>query len=329
MTPTPSREQPAKPLRSYDEIAELMDAHGGVLARRDHPEHLHALQWLVRSGRLVAVLPGVYARPDDADRIETRLRAAGLWHPDGIFLGAAAARLSFLPEEKVTTIVMATRSKRRAPKGITLVRWDMPDDVVVEHAGVRLASPALVALDLCLRDDGAAIDEVLRRGLATLDQLWQALHATRFRLGNPIRREMLLDSRDKPWSQAERVAHRTLRRGGLAGWISNLAVNLSGARALIDIAYEEFKVAIEIDGFEFHGHHAASQESRVTFERDRWKGSELTSRDWLVLRFTWRHLTEQPEWVTRMVRTTLQLRGWKPRQAHRRSRGVPAVRGAA
>ena|GEM_PF-4927912 len=113
-----------------------------MVARRDHPEHLHALHWLARTGRLVAVLPGVYARPVDVDRTETRLAAAARWHPDGIFLGTAAARLSFRPKQRVNTIVMATRAKRKAPRGIALVRWDVPDELVVEQDGVRLATPA-------------------------------------------------------------------------------------------------------------------------------------------------------------------------------------------
>jgi len=181
---------------------------------------------------------------------------------------------------------------------------------------------------------------VLRRRLATLDQLWEALRVTRSRLGNPARRDLLLDSRDRPWSQAERVAHRVLRLGGLTGWVTNLGVNLSGRRAYIDVAFEEFRVAIEVDGYRFHGLQGgdlanpeadpdndadaddAEVESREVFEGDRWKGCELTADGWLVLRVTWRQLTQHSDWVLRVVKATLALRGWTSRAPHTRRLGV-------
>ncbi|MFW6598027.1 hypothetical protein ACQBAU_16790 [Propionibacteriaceae bacterium Y2011] len=310
-------------MKTYDDVEHLLATGGGVIVGREHPNLRHALQYLLKRKVLVAVCPGVYVRAESKDDIEVRLRAVARWHPDAVFLGEAAARLTFLPQTKVSTIVLATRTKRRAPAGVKLVRWEVPDEHVVEVGGARVSSPAMTALDLCTRDQGHAMGEVLRQGLATLQQMDEVLRTTRYRLANPIRRRFLHDARDEPWSPAEREAHLVLRDGGPQGWVSNFAVNLSGTRFLIDLAYEEFKVGIEVDGYTFHGLHGSGSETRVAFERDRLKQAELVASGWAVLRFTWHQLTESPDWVRRMVRTTLEDRGWTPpRPRRRRTRGA-------
>ena len=51
----------------------------GLLRRKDHPELVTSLDWLVRSGELQSVLPGVLASTgmaDDFERIENMYAAA-------------------------------------------------------------------------------------------------------------------------------------------------------------------------------------------------------------------------------------------------------------
>lgn len=91
-----------------------MKRQGGVIGRRQHPELAESLSWLVRRGELVAVLPGVYCQPEVIATFETRVRAARLWDPDAVLVGAAAAKASFWPELRVGAVGLAVTGCRRA-----------------------------------------------------------------------------------------------------------------------------------------------------------------------------------------------------------------------
>lgn len=300
----------------YVEIERLIREHGFIVVGA-HPELRHQVQYLQRRRLLVRLCPGHLVRAGTEDDPDLRIRVASSWHPDGVLMGAAAARATFAPDIDVPVVVMASKRKRRSPDGVRLVRWDVPDEHVGEHNGLRFTRPALTALDLARDDDGAAIDQVFRLGLATLDHLRRALRATPYRLGNPVRRFMVDDSRDVPWSPAERLAHRILREARITGWSTNRRVSLpQGRHGFIDIAFDDLMIAIEIDGYGYHGH----DEHRADFEHDRWKRSNITGDGWAVLQLTYRQLTEQLDWVVEVIKRTIQhrtalLRGRRRRPA--------------
>lgn len=79
------------------------------------------------------------------------------------------------------------------------------------------------------------------------------------------------------------------------------AVHITGRTYRLDFAYPDQMVAIEGDGFEFH-----SQRDR--FESDRSRQNELTLSGWLVLRFTWRQIVRDPEWVVSQIAEALRSR---------------------
>jgi very-short-patch-repair endonuclease len=108
---------------------------------------------------------------------------------------------------------------------------------------------------------------------------------------------LVLDSRDEPWSAAERLLHRILREAGLSGWRANHPVTVNGHRYYLDVAFARARLAIEVDG-RCHALPAA-------FEADRWRQNELVLDGWRVLRFTWAMLVEAPELVLEAVLTAL------------------------
>jgi len=57
---------------------------------------------------------------------------------------------------------------------------------------------------------------------------------------------------------------------------------------------------VATDGRATHG-------TRQAFEEDRARSAELTIMGYPVLRFTWRQLTEQPEWVAQTVFAALRV----------------------
>jgi very-short-patch-repair endonuclease len=272
----------------------------GVIARRDHPILIGTIDRLIRNGRLRPVLPGVYAAPKMCDSVRTRILALMRWDPDAILVGPAAAWASFWPEIRVASVTCSLRHRRRPQPGYEFSRRQIPADLVVDRAGLRLTSPALTALDLCATVGGEAIDQALRTRATTLAHLQRAMQLTTARVGNPTRRQLLLDSRAEPWSEAERSFHRLLRDAGMSGWTANRAVLLGDLTYYVDVIFRHIKLVIEIDDRLYHN-------GAEVFETDRWRQNLLILDGWCVLRFTWTMIKERPEDVIAMVHDAIEL----------------------
>ena len=100
-----------------------------------------------------------------------------------------------------------------------------------------------------------------------------------------------------------RVALGLLVTEGVTGWVSGYPLLVGGeVVAILDIAFPEALLAIEIDGWAWH-----SDPDR--FQRDRQRQNALVAAGWTVLRFTWADLIERPEQVVAtVVRTLARLR---------------------
>ena len=275
-------------MSARDEVKLLLKAGGGLLLRRDHPQLGGSFDWLIREGRLATVLPGVYATSEIAGTWQTRARALALRHPDAVLLGAAAARISFWPAAPLDHVDAAVRSSLKPQPGFTFNRRRIPAELIAERDGLRYSVPALTAIDLATFVCSDAIDIALRVRAASLAGMYQALHMTPHRAGNMERLELLLDSRNEPWSAAERLSHRLLRAAGITGWETNLPVEIDDQLYFIDIAFKQQKLAVEIDG-------RRHESDRDLFESDRWRQNALVADGWRVLRFTWAMLRDHPE----------------------------------
>lgn len=282
------------------ELCALLETTG-LVARRQLPHLQSSIDWALRCGRMTRLLPGVFAAADRADDVDVRTRAVNLWDPDAVVCGAAAARLLFWPKLLVDAVVIATKRQPRADfAGYTITRRSIDVDLIVETGGLRLTNPALTVLDLIGDGRGSAIDEALRMGACTLGELHRTLERLPDRIGNRMRRELLDDSRDEPWSELERTAHRVLRAAGLTGWSTNFPVWIGPQKFMLDIPFRELKVLIEVDGWEYHG-------SRTAFENDRARNNALVADGWRVLHLTWRMLSDNPQEFIEQVRRVLAL----------------------
>jgi len=221
-----------------------------------------------------------------------------LRHPNAVLLTEAAARVSFWPAVSLDAIQVAVPSPLPKQRGFAFTRRRIPPDLVAEHQGLRFTVPALTAVDMATFTCADAIDQALRTRMATLTGMHEALARTANRIRNPERLRLLIDSRDEPWSAAERLAHNILRRAGIRGWKTNLPVVIEGLRYYIDIAFEGLKVAVEIDG-------RRHEDDEDLFESDRWRQNALVRDGWRVLRFTWEMLRDHPEAVVAAVRAVI------------------------
>lgn len=280
------------------ELLHILDASGGLIARRDHPDLAGAIDWAVRNRDLVPVLPAVYAAPAVATQPLTRMTAVCLKYPDAVLLTGAAARVSCWPKASLGPVHIAAPQKIAPQRGFAFTRRRIPPELVAEHSGLRYTVPALTAIDMATFSCSDAIDRALRKRATTLPLMYEALALTANRIGNPERMRLLLDSRDLPWSAAERRAHQLLRRAGIRGWRANMKVVLCGHWYYIDIAFSRIKLAIEIDG-------RLHEEDEDLFESDRWRQNELVGDGWRVLRFTWDMLQHHPEVFVAAVRAAI------------------------
>jgi very-short-patch-repair endonuclease len=284
-----------------DEIARRLRAGGGAIDRRSHPDLAGAFDRRLRTGELVALLPGVYCPPAAGARTEVRLRAAALWAgPDAVFTGLTAARLTFWPDCALATITIALPGLTKVSRpGFSIERRRVPSTDLVDLGGLRATQPSLTAVDLaCTPAGGEAIDRALRSRTATLAQMWSALARHPNRPGNPQRRALLKNSADQPWSEAERVLHRLLRGSGLIGWSTNVWVTATGSRYCVDVLFAAAALIVEVDGWGVHG-------SRSAFEDDRRRRNHLVVEGYRVLNLTWRQLVDDPDWVLDCLRAAL------------------------
>lgn len=272
-------------IRTREDLALALDQHTVVAIRR-----LPFVPWVVQSaiskGELVAVLPGIYARADSAREPLVRMAALRARDPDAIFTGLSAAGLLWNSAHFGTTVTATGRTRSRV-RGYALERRAIDPEWVHSIGGFLCTGPELTAVDLIPEVGGQFIDDVLRRsgdaGRAALATMWRALEAHPDRRGNKHRRAVLHESRDLPWSEAERLAHTILREADVTGWKTNFHVCLDGRHYFIDIAFPKAGLAIEIDGYGTHS-------SRAAFENDRVKHNALEKHDWDVLHHTWRSL---------------------------------------
>ncbi len=172
------------------------------------------------------------------------------------------------------------------------------DDIRVID-GIQFASPAITVLDLLDTLGDAALYEALRRRVVTISQLKAALPA--HVRGAPQKRRLLGAASDEPWSCLELKAHRLLRDAGIGGWVANHRVRFGRLVSYVfDVAFPELRLALEFDGWEFHG-------TRSAFAQDRARDLYVAQRGWATYRFDETSLSNPGHFVT-SVRRIITLR---------------------
>lgn len=311
----PARHHQCLEVRHDDIITELLDRDRVILAR-EHPQLENALIRAATAGRLVRPLPGVFADPGNAGDLLTRVAAVTRWDPDAVIRGRAAAAISYWRELSVGVVEVASPNRHSPQPGFAFQRRRIPAELVQHRGRIVYTAPPLTAVELSTLQDTDPIDTALRRKVADLDSLRNALQQTRHRRGNQERWRVLLDSRADPWSKAERLTHRIYRNAGIHGWVGNLKVTVADwATYYLDIAFKRQRLACEIDGRETHDNDDA-------FETDRERQNALVMAGWTVLRFTWKML-QDPDYVVWATRRALAVADGKPPVALRIWRDTP------
>ena len=255
----------------------------------------------VKKGEWSRDLHGVLRATDHPVTPRSRIRAAVLSFGDeATLVGRSAAfwwRLTDVAPAEVE-VAVAHQSQPRPREGVRLVRRGVPetDRVVVDGVAVTKKPATVLAAvaSLGLLLGARLMDQALQAGV-DLEAMRSVHRRTAGRHGSLIAFELLVLAGGGARSEAERSAHRRMREAGLDGWHADHEVWLPGfGRAVLDVAFVEEKVLVEIDGWAYH-------RGLRAFLRDARRQNALVLDGWVVIRTNWFELREDPQRFVRNV----------------------------
>jgi very-short-patch-repair endonuclease len=255
------------------------------------------------SGDWQQILGGSLAFAGLAITPAVRDRAAQLLVPKSILAGPSAARTWRVPVPDERPYLYIGRRGGSRVGGVRLL-YETPDprDISLYQGMPTVSLAAAVVACLRLLPEPAALalaDRALQQRWLTVEDLVSRTRARVGLPGAPRLRELTRKVGGGARSTAERLLHTLLRRAGLSGWEANVEITDSaGVIGIVDVAFRRARLVIEVDGWAYHT-------TPERFQRDRRRQNRLTGSGWRVLRFTWRDLTERPDYVVDTVRQML------------------------
>lgn len=268
---------------------DLAAAQDGLVSRRQLLAVLSpaAIRHLLDASRLQPVCRGVYAVAGAPPTVWRPLRAALLAAGDAVASHRAAAGLhrfpGVLPGAAEITVYCRT-----APRltDVTVHRATLlvADDITVVD-GFPTTTPARTVVDLAATTHPILLERMLDRcDPAEVDACLERIGTVSRRGTRRLR--ALLDARIGGESPLERTWLRRLRRAGLPPPVLGYQLVVGGRVLVLDMAWPEHRVAVEVDGWSAHG-------TRTQFDRDRERDLLATRAGWRVLRVTSRTPPDQ------------------------------------
>jgi very-short-patch-repair endonuclease len=266
--------------------------------------------WVAR-GRLVRLQPGVFALPSSVSSWRTRLAAALAARPQGVASHVTALALWELiehPPGPVHITVDLNKSARGAA-GVVLHRSHG-----VDAERRRVGSFSVTSVERSLVDSWGRPAPLRRQDLRAA-----AIAAVRRRLCHPqnLRSELARQPRLAGRAELARLVEllaagcqseleiwgclHVLRGPGMPRFVQQRRITVGGEVFLLDAAYDEVKLAVEMDGAAWHG-------SRQQRERDIRRDALLATVGWQTLRFGFRRMTTAPDACRRDIRSAYAAR---------------------
>jgi very-short-patch-repair endonuclease len=266
-----------------------------------------AIDHALARGRLTAVHRGVYAVAQLALAPLGKELAAVLACGGAALLShhSAATVWGFEPpREGEIDVTVVGRDAGRRRVGIRLHRiFEIDRHDLRCRQNVPITAPARTLLDiagdLSERELERAFDDGLARRILSRQAVRAALVRAPRRPGCG-RLEELASSRERTTTITRSVAEERFLALVRRGRLPEPEVNVRIGRYVPDFLWRAARLIVEIDGYAFHS-------SRRSFERDHERDLELRAVGFDVLRFTWRQIVEEPEFV--LVRLARALPG--------------------
>jgi very-short-patch-repair endonuclease len=282
-------------------ILALLRRQDGLITCRQAEEHglpARTLRQRAEVDGWNAVAPRVYLAGGHRFTERARVRAAGLWAGDDAAVSGPAAAwwhgmLERAPQEIGVTV--PRHRGKRGSSGVRVRRRDLHPADRVRVDELTVTGRALTALEtaIAVPDGSGFLDRALQKHVP-FAQVYGAYCRNMGARGGAEVAALLTAAADRAASAAERILLRLLREAGISGW--RLGLPFQGW--LIDLAFPDARIAVEIDSWAWHT-------DVERFRNDRRKGNALVRGGWVVLRFTWHDLTNRPGYVVAEIRAAL------------------------
>lgn len=257
------------------------------------------IQRMLNCRRWLPGLLGVYRSAQHELTYAAWLRAVMLWAGNQSHLsGAAAAYWWDLHQRQQRPVEICIEESRRLRVPDTFVgqikvRRSFVDPA--DSSGLRgisvvgLERAALMGAVALGAGGSTMLDRTIQRRVtvAALEECLARLHGY---IGAPRARRLLLAAGDGAAVESERLMMRLLRRADITGWTVNRGLKVGGRLRIPDFRFDKFRLIVEIDGWAHH--HDVDR-----FNDDRSRQNDLLLAGWMVLRFTWHQLFNEPDWV--------------------------------
>lgn len=224
-----------------------------------------------------------------------------------VAVGSAAARLRRLPSfEKAGAEILTTKDIRVPGVRVhrSLQSLEKPN-VFAVGIPIERCEPTLVRIAARHpeRLAGSTFDECWRRRMSDPQRLIRFLDGEgRGMRGAKVLRRVVkerLQWAEVTDSEMETLFLRLAKRYRLVPDRSHAVIYDQTVRVKeVDFVYSGARLAIELDSFKHHS-------DLDPFDKDREVNVVLQRLGWRVLRFTWRHLTKDPDWVFAEIRHAL------------------------
>jgi very-short-patch-repair endonuclease len=303
------RELPSRPVDWR--IAALSDDQHGVVERSQLIAlgiHRRAIDRRIAAKRLHVLHRGVYAVGDRALPPLGRLRAAVFaGGPEAVASHRSAAALHGIRRHDGWPEVTAPPGSKRR-HGIKLRRAELAPDEITVVQRIPCTTVARTLLDLGAVGEElveAAVRQAEFLGVFDLAEVSRLLERYPRRRGTARLRKAIkaaVDSDVRTRSDME-LAFRALVLGAkLPEPEMNGTVELGGLTIEADAVWRDAKLIVELDSRQAHL-------TMHAFETDRERDRAAALAGWVVIRVTWRQLTEHPGRVMRDIRRILERRG--------------------
>jgi very-short-patch-repair endonuclease len=293
------------------EVDRLLASRGGVVSRAELLGVLtrNQVDDEIARRHLVAPFPRAYCRPWDADLPPMLDRAALVSIEDPVALShLTALRRWELPVPECATVHVTVPVARhpigRAP-GLVVHRTRVATRVRVVD-GLRTVAPAVAVVRSWPLLNGSArrapAIEAVRRRLVTADDL-REVESRAIGMRGRAQLSRLIDALNAGCeSELELWGYLAVFDvPGLRHAQRQKVVHVGMRSYRLDLAYDEERVAVELDGYRFH----SSREQR---ERDMRRDAALASIGWLTLRFSHERLHDDVAGCRRDTLTALAVR---------------------
>ncbi|WP_433025226.1 endonuclease domain-containing protein [Actinomycetospora sp. CA-053990] len=291
-----------------NDLAALLRRQDGVLSRAQALAcglTRAAIDHRLARGLWTLLWPCVYLSAAHALGPRVRVRAASLWlGPGATLIGAGAAWWWRLLDEPPEILRFAVPPERRVRSraDVKVVRRALEGARTMLH-GVPVVPKAYAVVDaaaeLGLHGGAALMDRALLSGRVTLESLRRAHRSRLGRPGSVIVARLLALAAGGARSEAERRTHELLRAAGVTGWLADHRVVLPGyGTAVLDLAFPDVRVVVEIDGWAYH-------RDLPAFRRDQARQNALVLAGWTVLRINWHEIEGDADAILAVVEAAL------------------------